>query len=373
MPKAKEATMVQLSAAKLSKKKGMKQLAKPKVSSAKFPSRKLKKAGDVRKKVVDWTKKQKVLKPAKPQTVRFKATKITTRDLDGLRKIHESTVGTAEMIKQKQRPTDIMSKSYSSFLVLEYTKMRSQYIQQYKKARSGAARAAVRKQWAKHIRAVASTFAKAGVKNIKQVDLDRMARTLTGKKGNLKAVTDIYNTGTRVRSATSVRSVSSVGEVVPTIASATLPPDTLTSLGDLCDNPLQARIERSFSCGFAFRVRLWCWCPTWWNPGRWCWRTFTLAGVSFAIGIDIGYRIDCRGFAAWGAAYAEACGTLLGIRFCASCEGRVEAGAALGQSTGDGMCRYGAGASVGISCQFCGLTVFQMGYGVGLLVTAPCI
>lgn len=141
---------------------------------------------------------------------------------------------------------------------------------------------------------------------------------------------------------------------------------------NLCEQPVQGTYTKHISVSFSLSVTVTYWCPTWTNPFRTCTTTFTLAGVSFNAGLNIGYRITCCGAYAWGAAYAEACATIVGISICASCSARVVGLAGVGRSGSGSTCSYGLAVTAELKCTVGGVTVFYAYVPYGWTISGPC-
>jgi len=153
---------------------------------------------------------------------------------------------------------------------------------------------------------------------------------------------------------------------------ADLVPVIIPTPDDLCDRPIEGKYTKHFSRSFSLSVRITYWCPTWTNWTRTCTATVTLAGVSFSIGLEVGYRITCCGAIAYGQAYAQACGTILGATVCASCSAKVIGLAGISRSGSGSSCTYGLGVTAELKCMVGSITVFYASVPYGWTITGPC-
>jgi hypothetical protein len=353
---------------------GLRKYAKPRRFSAKFPTRRLATHADVRKKIEDWHQ-AKTLPDFKPHDVKFSARKFSVQDLKKIRRVHEAEMGNYAMIEQEIRKEDLFATLYTALTIREFNRIRDEYSKRSKRARTRAERKQINDQWEKHTKAAIAILDKAGLKRLKLTTMKSLVSVLKKDRASFKTIDSIAKTAATVQTFDKIEDAVAVnvGQILTVVQGIVLPSDVIQTFADLCENPVEGQIKKCFSRSFSLSVRLKVWCPTWTNPFRTCWKTFTIAGVSFTLCIDIGYRVDCRGFTAWGCGYAQACATLLGITFCASCSACVTASAAAGVASSAGDCLYGAGASAEIRCYLWGIPVFYCGVGLGLQIHAPCI
>jgi len=295
-----------------------------------------------------------------------------------LRAINESTTPTAEaLVNQKMEPDKIIGTLFSSLSTLEFTKMESEFKKRLSAASTPATKAKVQAEWKNVVKGAQQAFASAGLKDLREADLRKFSAELLQSKSNFNAVVKIANSGVPVAG----------------IASATLSPTTVLRAGwvpvtgvlidpnvessviaGLCSVPLkQGSFTKHFSKSFALTVRIPYWCPTWTNPFRVCHKNVTLAGASFSVDVSVGYRVTCCGATAWGRASAEACVTIIGLRFCAGCTATITGVAGFGRtSTSGGNCIYGLGINAQLKCTFAGVTVLNLQAPFGWNITAPC-
>ena len=305
-----------------------------------------------------------------PRPQRIAASRLTVAQLTKLRAVHESEAASAEMVAQKLGPDDLLGTFYSSLIALQYTKMQAE---RRKRLRGARNRDAVEAQWAKVVEGAQKAFAAAGQKGMTEARLDRTAKELTRSKANFNAVVDIANSGTDsvITAAGSRLGFGNYVTIAETIADL-LDPIIFPVPPNLCEQPVEGTYTKHISVSFSLSVRVTYWCPTWTNPFRTCTTTFTVAGVTFNAGLNIGYRITCCGAYAWGAAYAQACATIVGITVCASCSASVVGVAGVGRSGSGSSCSYGLAVTAELKCTVAGLTIFDAYVPYGWTVTGPC-
>jgi hypothetical protein len=307
-------------------------------------------------------------KVTQPRPKKLQATRVTAAQLAKLRAVHQSEAATSEMVAQKLDPDQTLGLVYSSIATLEYTKLKAERQARLRKAKD---RSRVDAQWDKVVEAASDAFAAGGVKGLTEAGLDRMSKELSRSRANFNAVVEIANSASDVIQSGGPKlafgNYITVADVIAEILEVVTP-----APANLCDRPIEGKYTRHFSYSFALSVRLTVWCPTWTNPFRTCTKTFTIAGVSFSLGLEVGYRLTCCGVTAWGAAYGQACGTIVGITVCASCSAKVVGVAGVAKSGSGSSCTYGLGAYVEIKCTLGGVTLFQLTVPYGWTITGPC-
>jgi hypothetical protein len=354
----------------MSRRKGTK---KPRKYSTKFPKR-AKPAKKLKSDLKKWQKSVKAPKVPKVSDRKIKAVRLKSKHVTQLRQIHESPAATAEIVDQKMTPDQVLGVMYSSLTTYEYYKLKAEYKKRLSRTKSPKTKAKIRKQWKDIIKSAQRSYTAGGLTRVTPKDLDDFAAELKRSKNNFNAVVNIANSAelTKVTTPTRVTSVS--GAFVPQVGSTIDPAmNAGTFAADICASPISGSFTKHISRSFEMKTRLYVWCPTWWQPWRWCWKTFVLAGVSFSVGLDVGYRVSCCGASAWGNAWAEACGTIIGIRICASCRASVNGVAGIGRtSSSGGDCSYGLGLTAQLSCTLAGIPVFAFAYSFGYTITGPC-
>jgi hypothetical protein len=274
------------------------------------------------------------------------------------------------MIAQKLAPDQALASTYSALVALEYTKLKAE-----RKARLAKARdpKRVEAQWQRIVDAARQAFADGGLPGLGEADLDAFSKELTRNKASFNTVLDIANSARDVVETPAGAPRTAVGNFVTVYDSfADLVPVVIPTPADLCDRAVEGKYTKHFSRSFSLSIRLTYWCPTWTNPFRTCTKTITLAGVSFSLGLEVGYRITCCGATAWGQAFAQACATIVGFTVCAGCTAKVVGLAGISRSGSGSSCTYGLGVTAELKCTFGGVTVFSASVPYGWTITGPC-
>jgi hypothetical protein len=306
---------------------------------------------------------------SQPAAKSIKAPRLTTRDLGRLRAVHQSTSASAELVAQKLSPDETLGTLYSAFAAYGYVQMKAERKRRLAKAKD---RKRVDAQWQRIVQAGSKAFADGGLRGITEADLDGFASQLTRSRANFNAIVEIANSGRDVVSVAGGGASASGNFVTIYDTFADLVPIVIPTPTDLCDRPIEGKYTKHFSRSFSLSVRITYWCPTWTNPFRTCTTTVTLAGVSFSIGLEVGYRITCCGAIAYGQAYAQACATIVGITVCASCSAKVIGVAGITRSGSGSSCTYGLGVTAELKCTVGGVTVFYASVPYGWTITGPC-
>jgi len=314
-----------------------------------------------------WLHSIKAPKVEQPKPGAIKAVAIKSADVSKLAAVSKSTSATAEILAQGLGPDQTLNLLYSSLIAYEYTKLKAE-----RKKRSTVARTKAKTdaEWTKVVEGVAAGYAAAGLKGLKEADLDKMATELSRNKANFNAVATIANSAADSVEATEPKVLGGflthVAVVPDLVAQVVAAPSTL------CTTPIQGSFSKHFSRSFALKVRLYVPCPSWTNPFRWCWKTFTIASVSFSLNLSVGYRITCCGAAAWGQAAAQACGSIVGVKVCANCTAKIVGVAGVGRTGSGSSCSYGLGLNAELKCTLAGVTVLYLSVPFGWTITGPC-
>jgi hypothetical protein len=330
----------------------------------------------LKSKLKDWQNKQAPVTEA-VKLEKISAISLKAADVARIRAINESTTPTAEaVVGQKMDAGKVIGTLFSSLSTLEFTKMESEFKTRMAGAGNAAAKAKVQAEWDTVVKAGSQLFASAGLKNIKEADLSKFSRELTQNKNNFNAVVRIANSGVAATGAASeVLSAQTVLKGGFVAVTGVLIDNSLvtTAIAGLCSVPFkEGTFTKHFSKSFSLTVRIPYWCPTWTNPFRICHKNVTIAGASFSVDVNVGYRVTCCGATAWGQAGAQACVTVVGIKFCAGCTATITGVAGVGRSTSGSNCTYGIGINAQLKCTFAGITVLNLQAPFGFNVTGPC-
>jgi hypothetical protein len=313
-----------------------------------------------------------------PKLTKIAAVSLKAKDVEGLRAINESATPTAEaIVGQKMGPDKVIGTLFSSLSTLEYTKMESEFKSRMKAAATDAAKAKVKSEWDNVVSAGVQAFGAAGLKGLKEANLNKFSEELSKNKANFNAIVNIANTGLAVRgstgSALSSQTVLTAGFVTQTGLLGDFGVTAATTIPNLCSRPFaEGNFTKHFHKGFSLVVSIPYWCPTWTNPFRTCRKNVTLAGLSLDLNVQVGYRVTCCGATAFGQASAQACATIIGISFCAGCTAKITGVAGIGRTGSGSNCVYGLGINAQLTCTFGGITVLNVQAPFGFNVSGPC-
>jgi hypothetical protein len=342
---------------------GLKTVSKLETSFVKSPM----KAAAFKAANTNWIRSIQAPKVAQPKPGAIKAVAITAADVTKLAAVSKSTSATAEILAQGLGPDQTLGLLYSSIVAYEYTKLKAE-----RKKRSTVARTKAKTdaEWGKVVEAVAAGYSAAGLKGLKEADLDKMATELGRNKANFNAVATIANSVEDSLEAVEPKVLGGFLTHVAVIPD--LVAEVTTAPSSLCTTPIQGNFTKHFSRSFALKVRLYVPCPSWTNPFRWCWKTFTIASVSFSLDLSVGYRVTCCGATAWGQAAAQACGSIVGVSVCATCTAKIVGVAGVGRTGSGSSCSYGLGINAELKCTLAGATVLYLSVPFGWTITGPC-
>lgn len=307
--------------------------------------------------------------PSQPAPKPIKAARVTTSELAKLRTVHQSTAASAELVAQKLDPDLALGSAYSALVTYEYTRLKAERKARLAKARD---RKRVDAQWQKVVDGARQAFAAGGLSGLTEADLDRFSSELTRSRANFNAVVDISNSARDVVRVPAGGPTAAGNFVTVYDAFADFVPIVIPTPADLCDRPIEGKYTKHFSRSFSLSFTLTYWCPTWTSPFRTCTKTLTLASVSFSMGLEVGYRITCCGAIAWGQAYVQACGSILGFTKCAGCTAKVVGLAGISRSGSGSSCSYGLAVTAELRCTVGSVTVFYASVPYGWTITGPC-
>jgi len=336
-----------------------------------FPKRALATASEARAALRRWQDAQPVPTAPKNPDIAISAVKPTAAQLSKLRAIIESDVAPAEVLRQRMNAESFFGTLYSALTSYEFMKLEAEY-----KRRKVSPRLAstADSEWNDVVRAAQLAFAAGGLKGLGAAQLSQYSKELTANRRNLDAIVKVANSGVSVGTPLSLDGrTTALASLTPTVERVIDTSLIATHIPDLCDEPIaEGSFTKHFSRSFSLTVRLKVWCPTWRNPFRTCWKNFTIAGVSFSVGLNVGYKVNCCGATAWGQAYAQACATIVGIEVCAGCSATVTGVAGVSRTPVATGCSYGLGFTATLECKLFGLTVFYASVPFGYTVTGPC-
>ena len=344
-----------------------KKTARGRAYTVKFPRSRIE-ARRARASLRSWQEKQPVPKAPKNPTVRIKAVRPSTRALAKLRAVHASR--TTKDVRDAQMSRDaFLGTLYAALTTYQYARMESEY-----RAAKQSGRPGVEEQWAAVQKAAQTAFAAGGLKTVTPDDLSRFSRTLNANKASRDAVIAIANTGvTRGGPGRLTDSTIATATIVPNAARLIDDLSLVIPIPTLCTIPVaQGSFTRHFGGSVSLSVTITYWCPSFWHPFRTCTTTITVAGVSWAVDVNVGYKVTCCGATAWGMGSASACATIVGISLCASCTATIVGVAGVSRTPVGKSCLYGLGINASLKCTLFGATIFSVSYPFGWTISGPC-
>lgn len=272
-------------------------------------------------------------------------------------------------------PSRLFGTLYSAFNTLAYIRMKDEY--RRRKALAGGsplAQAGVDARW-RQIVASAQTAFKVGGLAVSEATLDGYAQQLKANGAYFASVTNLWHAAVPAGPGGVLSSSAPVlAAFVPTVVAATDLVPVTSLVPDICATPLkQGSFTKHIANSVTLRVRITYWCPTWSDWSRTCTTTVTLASVGFSVDINVGYKITCCGATAWGQASTQACASALFISACAGCTGTIVGVAGVSRTpVAGGSCSYGLGITASLKCVLAGITLLNVSYTFGWVVTGPC-
>lgn len=338
---------------------------------ATFPKRALTGRADARAALRRWEQNQPAPAAVRNPDVPVKAVRLTRDAVAKLRAVADSDVAPSEFLNQKFDQDSFFGTLYSTLAAYEFMQLQSEY--KRRRAAPGAA-TRVDQEWKRVVNAAQTAFAAAGLAAVQEPDLNRFVQELTASRANLNTVVRLASTAAPVAGSAALTARTAVtASFVPTVGTVRDLSDLVTHIADLCDDPIaQGSFTKHFARSISLSVKIRYWCPTWTNPFRTCTKTFTIAGVSFSIGVTVGYKVNCCGATAWGQAHAQVCATIVGISVCASCTATITGVAGVSRTPVSGGCSYGLGITAVLQCKLAGATILNLSWPFGWTVTGPC-
>lgn len=317
----------------------------------------------------NWQNKVAAPPAVRNPVVRIKAVPLTRGALTKFRNVVDAGLAPDVMAKQKMGTEELFGTLFSALTTHAFVQMEAEYRRRKAGARPPASK--VDQQWQKHVRNFSQGFASAGLRNVGEAQLRQFAKELNASKANRDAVIAIFNSGTD--SAPTLASTTAVAQFVPLQGVFIDPKSIITPIGDLCDKPIS---EGTFTKHFSKSISLWVKikypCGLSWSGIEWCTKKVTLAGVSFGIAVNVGYRVTCCGAAVWGQAGAQVCATIVGIKVCAQCTATIVGVAGVAKTPVGSGCQYGLGINATLKCTLAGATILNISYPFGWTITGPC-
>lgn len=338
----------------------------------KFPKRAVRRLPDARAAMKRWQEAQPAPAAIRNPDVKIRAIRLKSADVAGLRAIADSSAPIAEMIQNQKMGSDaLFGTLFSALATYEFMKLEAEY---RRRRGTGRSLAATEKRWQEIIRTFQGAFARAGLRGVTEADLRGFVRQLTASRTNLDAVIRIANSGVALGAPTVAPGAAGVvASFLPTVEKIIDPSTILTTIKDLCDDPIaEGSFTKHFSHSVSLYVKIKYPCGISWSGIKWCTKKVTLAGVSFSIGVNVGYKVNCCGATAWGQGYAQVCATIVGIKVCAGCSATITGVAGVSRTPVGTQCSYGLGINAVLQCKLAGITILYLSVPFGWTVTGPC-
>jgi hypothetical protein len=303
--------------------------------------------------------------------VAIKAVRPTRASLSKLRAVVESDVAPAEMLNQKMNVETLFGTLYSALTTYEFMKLEAEY---RRRKASGRVVADTEARWQEIVRAFQTGFASAGIRGLTETDLKNFVTEFTASRATFDSVVRVANTAVPSGAPVGLTSPRTVtAAFVPTLGKFVDTSVITSAIADLCSQPIKSgSFTKHFSQSISLSVRISYPCGISWSGIKWCTSTVTLAGVSFSIDVNVGYKIDCCGATAWGQGYAQVCATIVGIRVCAGCSATITGVAGVSRTPVTSGCSYGLGINAVLKCTLAGATILNISAPFGWTVTGPC-
>jgi hypothetical protein len=326
-------------------------------------------AADSKAATAKWLASVKAPKVAQPALKRITGVNLTKEHVSTLRAIHESTAPTAELISRGLSPDDLLGLVYSAHIVFNYTKLASDRKAQLAAARgTPAAIAAANAAWQQVVDGASAAFAAAGVKNIKEADLDTMVAQLGSNKANFNAVATIANAA---GTGTATTGAPGFGNFVTQTGVWPAPTGVVMGPLNLCSQPL-AHGSFTEHLGHSFSLQVTYTAPCFPKIWKTCTYTATIASLSYNVNLAVNYTLNCCSASASGQAAVQVCGSVLGIGACATCTATVNAAAAVSKTVSGASCNYTLGLQAVLKCTAAGITVLYVVAPFVWTITLPC-
>lgn len=335
-----------------------------------FPKRAIASSADARGALKRWQQSQPIPKPPRNPDVVIEAPRPTRTNFAKLRAVAESDVAPAELLKQKLDEKTLFGTLYSALTTYEFMRMQAEY---RRRRATRRARPATERQWQQVVAAAQAAYSAGGVR-AQPADMDRFVKELTASAATLNSIVRIAGSAVVADQGAALTANTKVTAAFVPMVDRVIDLSTITiPIAALCDAPIkQGSFTKHFSKSVSLSVKIKYWCPTWTKPFRTCTKTVTLAGVSFTVAVNVGYKITCCGATAWGQGYAQACATIVGLSVCASCSATIIGVAGVSRTPVGSGCSYGLGINAVLQCKFAGATILYLSWPFGWTVTGPC-
>lgn len=336
-----------------------------------FPKRAASSTSDARAALKRWQVQQPEPKAVRNPEVPLKAVQPSKPSFDHLRAISRSETAPSTMLERKVNVETLFGVVFSAITVHAYMQLEAEH---RRRLATAGNKEATEKRWQKLLQQFQDAFEKAGLPGVTEDKLNAYLRELNSNKENLNAVTDIMNSARPTVGAPAASAqLRPVASIVPTVAKFIDTSVAITPIADLCSKPFaQGSFTKHFSYAVSLSISIPYPCGISWSGIKWCHKTVTVAGVSFGLDVNVGYKVTCCGATAWGQAVGQACATIVGQSVCATCTATITGVAGVSRTPVGSSCNYGVGISAELTCSLAGHTILDVSYPFGWTVSAPC-
>jgi hypothetical protein len=301
----------------------------------------------------------------------FKAVRPSRRAFTQLRKIAESDAAPAVILEDEVPIETLFGTVFSGLATYEFMKQEAEY-----KRRKADRRPSpdIEKKWEAVVRQFSAAFEAAGLPGVGEAELGEFVRELNANKANRDAIIQIAKSGVPVKEPARITASSTITAAFVANTLVEVDPRIVVSvIGDLCDDPIaEGSFTKHFNRSISLSLKIRYPCGISWGGIEWCTKTVTLAGVSFSLAVNVGYRVNCCGATVWGQASAQVCATIVGQKVCATCTATVTGVSGISRTPVTVGCEYGLGISARLKCTLAGQTILNLSYPFGWTVTGPC-
>ena len=318
-----------------------------------------------------WQESLPVPEPEINPDIRVAAVRPSRAAFAKLRAIVESEAAPTEILTQRLPLENFFGTLFSGLATYEFIKLEAEY---RKRKATGRNLEATEARWKEIVGDFSRAFAAAGLPNVDEAQLRKFAAELSASPSNRDAIIRLSNTATPIASSEPIRANTAiVGAFVPDVGKVLDPGGVSTTIPDLCDKPFaEGSFTKHFAKSVSLSVRIKYPCGIGWGGIEYCTKKITLAGVSFSIDVNVGYKVSCCGATVWGQAAAQVCATIVGISVCATCTATVTGVAGVSRTPVTSGCSYGVGINATLKCTLAGQTILSIGYPFGWTITGPC-
>ncbi len=338
---------------------------------ATFPKRPHGRISEARAALKRWQKSVPAPPPEQNPDVQVSAVRPNRAAFAKLRTVVESDAAPLEILNQRMQLETFFGTLFAGLATYEFMKQEAEYRRRKAGGRTAKATDA---QWNEIVEDFGRAFAAAGLPKVGETELRAFVRELNASPANRDTIVRLANTATPLEDAEPIkRNVRVVGSFIPDVNKVVEIGGVATTIRDLCDDPLaEGSFTKHFSHAISLSVKIKYPCGIGWGGIKWCTKKVTLAGISFSLAVNVGYKVTCCGATVWGQAAAQVCAKIVGIKVCATCTATITGVAGVSRTPVASGCSYGIGVNATLKCRLAGQTILSVAYPFGWTITGPC-